>query len=262
MSPMVIEEGGAVRLRTQCLIKHRKIILGVVGCLLSVAIIATLVGVFSGKDEGDEKESVTEAISAVQLKETQHSDDVAVENFSLSMAFEEGTEAFKTTSVGQNGSSDFSTKQTENAVILTTIPTTTVGSSTTVKPSPKTLMDVPKTDVPDSEASISMSILMSTTTFVDPSVVAKSDADEEIIPSSTSGSTTGLGDPTLTEVESAWCSTHSGHPCAFPFRWGSYTWNRCVPSAFGPWCATYLRGDHSYSSWGRCDPNNCKPGLM
>ena len=171
---------------------------------------------------------MTEAISAVQLKETQHSDDVAVENFSLSMAFEEGTEAFKTTSVGQNGSSDFSTKQTENAVILTTIPTTTVGSSTTVKPSPKTLMDVPKTDVPDSEASISMSILMSTTTFVDPSLVAKSDADEEIIPSSTSGSTTGLGDPTLTEVESAWCSTHSGHPCAFPFRWGSYTWNRSL----------------------------------
>ena len=181
---------------------------------------------------------MTEAISAVQLKETQHSDDVAVENFSLSVAFEEGTEAFKTTSVGQNDSSDFSTKQTENAVILTTIPTTTVGSSTTVKPSPKTLMDVPKTDVPDSEAYTPKSTPMSTTTtFVDPSLVAKSDANEEIIPSSTSGSTTGLGDPT--KVESAWCSTHSGHPCAFPFRWGSYTWNRslhiepvCKPSLF------------------------------
>ena len=74
---------------------------------------------------------------------------------------------------------------------------------------------------------------------------------------------------------------------------------RCVPSAFGPWCATYLRGDQrfcrnlenvsnyiliiskipknshkqdcdhhltealcSYSSWGRCDANNCKVGLM
>lgn len=169
---------------------------------------------------------MTEAISAVQLKESQHSDDVAVENFSHSLAFEDGTVAMKTTSVGQNDSSDFSTKQKDNAVILTTIPTAIVGFFTTVKSSPKTLMDVPQTDVPDSETSSSMSIPMSTTAFVDPLLVAKSDADEEIIPSSTSGSTTGLGDPT--EVESAWCSTHSGHPCAFPFRWGSYTWNRSL----------------------------------
>ena len=32
---------------------------------------------------------------------------------------------------------------------------------------------------------------------------------------------------TITEPEPAWCSTHSGHPCAFPFSWGGYTWNRC-----------------------------------
>ena len=71
MSPMVIEEGGAITLRTQChvscnftagyhneiyelkkghrcrmillQIKHRKIFLGVIGCLLSIAVIATLV---------------------------------------------------------------------------------------------------------------------------------------------------------------------------------------------------------------------------
>ena len=166
---------------------------------------------------------MTEAISAV------HSDDVTVENFSRSLAFEDGTLAMKTTSVGQsqNDSSDISTERKDNAVIRTTIPTVTVGSSgATVKPSTKTLRDVPKTDVPDSkDASYSsMRIPMSLTTFVDPSLVANSDADEDIIP----GSTTGLGDPTSTEVDSAWCSTHSGHPCAFPFRWGSYTWNRSL----------------------------------
>ena len=74
MSPMVIEEGGAITLRTQChvscnftagyhnemkmlyelkkghrcrmillQIKHRKIFLGLIGCLLSIAVIAILV---------------------------------------------------------------------------------------------------------------------------------------------------------------------------------------------------------------------------
>ena len=161
---------------------------------------------------------MTEAISAV------HSDGVAVENFSRSMAFEDGTLAMKTTSVdqSQSDSSDISTEQKDNNVIRTTIPTVTVGSSATVKPSKTNILrDVPKTEVPRSkEASSSMRIPMSLTTHMDPSLVAHSDADEDII------STTGLGDPTSKEVESAWCSTHSGHPCAFPFRWGSYTWNR------------------------------------
>lgn len=244
-------------------IKHRKIFLVVLGCLLSVAIISTLVGVFSGKGGEDEKETVTEASLAIQLKKIQNSDDVAVEDFNLSKANEDGREeAMKTTSVPQTKRSDL-TKQKANAFSPTT--TTMKSSSTTVKPTAKTPIDVPITDVTDSEASTSMSSRMleptSTATFLDPSIIAKSDADEEI-PSSTPGSTTGLGNTTTTEVESAWCSTHSGHPCAFPFRWGSYTWNRCVPSAFGPWCATYLHGDHSYSSWGRCDPGNCKAGLM
>ena len=185
------------------------------------------------------QESVTQVIlkSGIQLKKTQSSvDDAIGDLMSLSTTYEDGTEAVKATSVAG---------QTESSEVLTTSIATAGGSSI-----PSAKIDVPKSDVPDSEASSSTSSNKqesnptSTTTFRDPSTVVESgEAGEEILPPPSPGmdntirpsstprmdytSSPGTGDNTTsTEEEPAWCSTNSGHPCAFPFNWGSYTWNR------------------------------------
>lgn len=58
-----------------------------------------------------------------------------------------------------------------------------------------------------------------------------------------------------TSSGSATCGgSGNGKPCHFPFKYGQRTYNACTSSGFSePWCATSVKTDGTYSTWGKCN---------
>ena len=183
------------------------------------------------------------------MESTFHTDDVSVENPSLSTANEKGTEATKPSSaedremrkteelveemeIDKKEEPSLSTekrplnREQENASTLSSYPTTISDTAKLEAETPRKL-----SAIEDSDASPSSGGKLEpdpTINIYSAPTVLESDINKEISSPSQSTTTVSNMSTTSTKVESSWCSTKSGHPCAFPFSWNSYTWHRSL----------------------------------
>ena len=119
-------------------------------------------------------------------------------------------------------------REQENASTLSSYPTTISDTANLEAETPRKLSTI---EFPDSDASPSSATGGKlepdpTMNIYSAPTVLESDINRVI--SSPSQSTTTVSNMSTTKVESSWCSTKSGHPCAFPFSWNSYTWHRSL----------------------------------
>ena len=185
------------------------------------------------------------------MESTFHSDDVSVENPSLSTANEKGTEATKPSSaedremrkteelveeMDKKEEPSLSTekrplnREQENASTLSSYPTTISDTANLEAETPRKLSTI---EFPDSDASPSSATGGKlepdpTINIYSAPTVLESDINKVISSPSQSTTTVSNMSTTSKKVESSWCSTKSGHPCAFPFSWNSYTWHRSL----------------------------------
>ena len=186
------------------------------------------------------------------MESTFHADDVSVENPSLSTANEKGTEATKPSSaedremrkteelveemeIDKKEEPSLSTekrplnREQENASTLSSYPTTISDTANLEAETPRKLSTI---EFPDSDASPSSATggkleLDPTINIYSAPTVLESDINKVISsPSQSTTTVSNMSTMSTTKVESSWCSTKSGHPCAFPFSWNSYTWHR------------------------------------
>ena len=183
------------------------------------------------------------------MESTFHSDDVPVENPSLSTANEKGTEATKPSSaedremrkteelveemeIDKKEEPSLSTekrplnREQENASALSSYPTTISETAKLEAETPRKLSTNEFTDSDPSSATGGKLEPDPTINIYSAPTVLESDINKVISSPSQSTTTVNNMSTTSTKVESSWCSTKSGHPCAFPFSWNSYTWHR------------------------------------